>query len=162
LRWRDLREKQELTMILRDVSEADLPVLFEYQREPRAVQMAVFPPREREAFMQHWRDNVLGNPSGLAKAIVVDDAVVGHIVSWQGEGLRLVGYWIGEAYWGRGIASAALAAFLREHERTRPLHAFVAIANRGSRRVLEKCGFQPDGKPSEAPDGVTELRMALA
>lgn len=38
------------------------------------------------------------------------------------------------SYWGRGIASAALAEFLG-HD------AFVAVHNVGSICVLEKCGF---------------------
>jgi RimJ/RimL family protein N-acetyltransferase len=51
-----------------------------------------------------------------------------------------VGYWLGREFWGQGIATQALALFLKE-ERTRPLVAHVAQHNIGSRRVLEKCGF---------------------
>jgi RimJ/RimL family protein N-acetyltransferase len=50
-------------------------------------------------------------------------------------------YWIGRSYWGRGIATAALSAFLAV-ERSRPLNAHVASDNVASRRVLEKCGFR--------------------
>src|SRR5687767_11398194 len=98
-------------MILRDVAEADLEVLFEYQREPRAVEMAAFASREREAFFSHWRANVLGVPSAMVRVIVVDEVVVGHLLSWNADGRRLLGYWLGEAFWGRGIASQALAAY---------------------------------------------------
>ncbi|MEZ5093993.1 GNAT family N-acetyltransferase [Nocardioides sp.] len=42
--------------------------------------------------------------------------------------------------WGRGIASAALRAFL-EIETTRPLCGRVAAHNLGSARVLERAGF---------------------
>jgi RimJ/RimL family protein N-acetyltransferase len=55
----------------------------------------------------------------------------------------MVGYWLGKAYWGRGIASSALALFL-DDERHRPLLATVAAHNVGSRRVLEKAGFEFD------------------
>ena len=40
--------------VLREVVEADLPVFYEYERDPEASAMAVFPSREREAFMAHW------------------------------------------------------------------------------------------------------------
>ena len=41
----------------------------------------------------------------------------------------------------REVEEAALREFLA-HETTRPLHAFVAVQNVGSIRVLERCGFQ--------------------
>jgi RimJ/RimL family protein N-acetyltransferase len=71
---------------------------------------------------------------------VWNERVVGYISSWSQEERRLIAYWIGREYWGRGIATAALAEFLG-YERARPLHAFVAAHNAGSIRVLEKCGF---------------------
>jgi len=56
-------------------------------------------------------------------------------------GEREVTYWIGRSYWGRGIATSALRAFLTI-DRSRPLHARVAHDNVASHRVLEKCGFR--------------------
>jgi len=43
-------------------------------------------------------------------------------------------------YWGKGIATKALAAF-PGHVKARPLYAHVAKHNIASIRVLEKCGF---------------------
>ena len=63
------------------------------------------------------------------------------MLSWEQSGDTLVGYWIGREYWGRGVASRALALFLMEVDE-RPLHAHVAAHNAGSIRVLEKCGFR--------------------
>src|SRR5215218_9325330 len=60
-----------------------------------------------------------------------DDWVLGE------PGEREVTYWIGRSYWGKGIATDALTAFLAV-ERSRPLHARVASDNVASRRVLEK------------------------
>ncbi|HWM24181.1 MAG TPA: GNAT family N-acetyltransferase, partial [Chthoniobacterales bacterium] len=45
------------------------------------------------------------------------------------------------AFWGRGVATEALSAFLIL-EQTRPLHAGVAKHNVASIRVLQKCGFK--------------------
>lgn len=127
---------------LRPVSEADLEVFYEHQREPEAVAMAVFPSRDRDPFVTHWKTRVLANPDGTARTITYADSVVGNVVSWAADGHVLVGYWIGSAYWGKGIATTALRKFLDEHELRRPLHAHVAATNVGSIRVLEKCGFE--------------------
>jgi hypothetical protein len=103
-----------VAVLLRQAVEADLPVLYEYQREPLAVAMAAFPARERDAFMAHWRTNVLGDPTTLTRVMVVDGQVVGYLLTWNGDGRRLLGYWVGERFWGRGIASQALALFVAE------------------------------------------------
>jgi RimJ/RimL family protein N-acetyltransferase len=165
-------------MRLRDVVEGDLPIFFEHQRDPEAVAMAQSPSRDHDAFMEHWRTRVLGNPRTKIKTIVVDGDVAGNVLSWEAHGElhfikegdegrsggdpeRVVGYWIGRTYWGRGIATAALARFVADYEATRPLYAYVAVQNVGSVRVLEKCGFRRVGDPITASDGVVEVRMAL-
>ena len=127
--------------MLRDVIESDLPIFFEHQRDPVATRMAAFPARDWDAFVVHWRGKVLGDPSARKKTILIGNDVAGNIGSWNQGDKRMVGYWIGRAYWGRGIATAALAEFLA-HDTTRPLHAFVAALNVGSIRVLHKCRFR--------------------
>jgi sugar-phosphatase len=148
---------------LRDVVEDDLPTLFEHQTDPEAIAMAAFPGRDREAFMAHWR-RVLAEPSMHAAAVVVDKVTVGHVGAWDGGDERDVGYWIGREHWGRGIATRALAAFLRR-ERKRPLFAHVAAHNGASIRVLEKCGFEVVRRVHvrDTPDGseIEELVMRL-
>ena len=76
------------------------------------------------------------------------------MLSFEREGRREVGYWIGRDHWGRGVATAALVAFLGE-ETTRPLHAGVEPQNGGSLRVLAKCGFAVCGEE----DGLVILRL---
>ena len=148
-------------MALRDVEEEDLPILFEYQREPEANRMAAWPARDYDAFMTHWHTKVLGNSSAKKKTIVVGGEVVGNIGSWEQDGKRLVGYWIGKAYWGRGVATVALTEFVADHEQTRPVYAYVATHNVGSIRVLEKCGFVRVGEAVAGHDGVEEVLMQL-
>jgi RimJ/RimL family protein N-acetyltransferase len=77
----------------------------------------------------------------IARAIVVDGEVAGTIGSWGDPDEREVTYWIGRSYWGKGIATCALNAYLAV-DPTRPLHARVAYDNVASHRVLEKCGFR--------------------
>jgi RimJ/RimL family protein N-acetyltransferase len=132
------------TVLLRDVIDDDLPIFFEQQLDPVATQMAAFPARERSAFMAHWV-KILADPANKTQAILFDGQVAGNIASFEMSGEREVGYWLGRQYWGKGIATAALAAFLA-HEQVRPLYAHVAKHNRGSLRVLEKCGFRIIGE----------------
>ena len=113
------------------------------------------------AFMLHWRTKVLGNSTTKKKTILIDNEVAGNIVSWQQDGRRLIGYWIGSKYWGQGIATSALAEFLADHEKTRPVYAYVAVQNVASVHILEKCGFRCVGDAATGPDGVEELLMQL-
>ena len=59
-----------------------------------------------------------------------------------------VGYFIGEEYWGKGIATAALALACEYAFTTLDVvrvHAGVYEHNLASQRVLEKCGFVKEG-----------------
>ena len=60
---------------LRDVEAGDLPVLYQHQLDPDAIRLAVVNPRTAEAFNTHWQ-KILGDPSVIAKAVVLDGAVV--------------------------------------------------------------------------------------
>jgi RimJ/RimL family protein N-acetyltransferase len=125
---------------LRDAIETDLPIFYEQQLDPEAIQMAAFPSRNRDAFMAHWL-KILADDSVVIKTILTNGDIAGNIVCFEQLGEREVGYWIGKEYWGQGIASQALTQFL-EYIETRPLYAHVAKHNIASRRVLEKCGFK--------------------
>ncbi len=129
-----------IEILLRNVTESDLPILFEQQLDTEAIQMAAFPSRDRESFMAHWA-KIMADDSNILKTILFDGQVAGNIVSWESSGEWEVGYWIGKEFWGKGIATKALLLFL-SLVKTRPLHAHVAKHNVASRRVLEKCGFK--------------------
>jgi RimJ/RimL family protein N-acetyltransferase len=132
---------------LRPVKTDDLPIFFVHQLDPEATRLAAFPSRDREAFFAHWTTAILGNPAAVSRTILAGDHVAGNIGAWTDAAShdRLIGYWIGREFWGRGIASAALSQFLR-FETTRPLGARVAKHNLGSIRVLEKAGFARVGE----------------
>jgi len=124
---------------LRPATHADTPVLFAFQADPVASEMAAFPSRDRAAFEAHQR-RILADPTVLLYAIVVGGKVVGSVVSWDAEGEHEVGYWLGRDFWGSGFATAAVRAFL-EIDGRRPLFAYVAVHNEASQRVLRKAGF---------------------
>lgn len=151
-----------MTVVLRPVAESDLQALYEQQADPASVRMAAVAPRERDDCFAHWRTS-LADPTVMARAIDVDGECAGHVVSFLRDGVepREVGYWIARSHWGRGVATAALAAFLEEETR-RPLAAGVATHNPGSRRVLEKCGFTlTETRTDPKGDGVDEWRFRL-
>jgi RimJ/RimL family protein N-acetyltransferase len=145
--------------VLRDVIEEDLPVFFEHQRDPEAVEMAAFPAREREPFFEHWH-TIMDDDELVAKTIVSEGEVAGNISSWERDGKRLVGYWLGREFWGRGLATQALAELVEELT-VRPLYAEVSTTNVGSIRVLEKCGFTVVGTTTEQDEAFGEIELLL-
>jgi RimJ/RimL family protein N-acetyltransferase len=148
--------------VLRDVVEADIPVFFEHQLDPEATRMAAFPSRDREAFTAHWL-RTLAREDATTKTVLCDGEVAGNIGCWSDGERRLVGYWIGREFWGRGLATQALAELVAAEPR--PLHAWVVAGNVASIRVLEKCGFVRVGSHTEHDplgEEIEELLMELA
>jgi RimJ/RimL family protein N-acetyltransferase len=146
---------------LRAVQTADLERLYEQQNDAAAAAMAAFPPRDYAQFMAHWH-RILADTAVVTQAIVVGSEVAGNIGSWTQDERREVGYWLGREFWGRGIATRALALLLRV-DPTRPLYATVAAHNVGSLRVLAKCGFVVVGEhveqDADGPLTLVELRL---
>lgn len=152
---------------LRELRDEDLSALFEQWADPLAAHMAAFTSPEhmdRNAFERRW-SRLRADDSILNRVIVADGEVAGTIGSWGDADDRELTYWIGRPFWGKGIATAALGAFLAV-DGTRPMHARVAADNVASRRVLEKCGFQVVGtdrgyaeaRGAEIEELVLELR----
>src|SRR5436309_8233815 len=147
------------TIRLRDVEANDLSLFFQHQRDPIAVAMVAFHSRDRAAFDEHWA-KLLADNSLLKKTVIVDGKVVGNIGSWTADDKREIGYWIDRAFWGRGVATEALSAFLRL-EQTRPLYAGVAKHNVASIRVLQKCGFKMSHSMEEASNDADASHVLL-
>ena len=147
---------------LRSVEDRDIEVFFDHQADPKAVEMAAFPARDRDQFEAHWA-KVRGDDTLVVRTIVADGQVAGNIGSWPDHGQQLLGYWVGREFWGRGVATQALA-LLADEVSIRPLYAHVVMHNVGSIRVLEKCGFRRD-RVEEAKatpdDGIEELIYVL-
>lgn len=128
-------------LMVRPATTADVPQLVAFQLEGRSQQMAArsAAPADRDAESLRFHGH-LANPTIRLRAIEWRGALVGYVTSFERDGVVEVGYWLGERYWGRGLATRALRAFLVEETR-RPLTARVAVDNSASLRVLEKCGF---------------------
>jgi hypothetical protein len=80
---------------LREVADADLPILFEHQRNPEANHMVGFTAREREPFMAHWA-RIRADAAVTVRTILCDEQVAGNIVCCEETGKQEVGYWLGK------------------------------------------------------------------
>ncbi len=148
---------------LRSVEDRDLDVFFDHQADPQAVEMAAFPARDKDQFAAHWA-KLRADDTLVVRTIVADGMVAGNIGSWPENGQQLLGYWVGREWWGRGVATQALALLVEEVS-IRPLCAHVVVHNVGSIRVLEKCGFRRDpvqeAKAAAPDDAIEELIFVL-
>jgi len=149
---REIRMRKEVPrtteILLRDVAEPDLPIFFEYQRDPAANYMAAFTardPTDKDAFAAHWK-RILSDDTVLVKTIVFEGKVVGSVARFLDKefGKPEITYWIGKQYWGMGLATKALSKFLSD-EKARPIYGRAAKDNVASIRVMEKCGFTISG-----------------
>ena len=71
----------------------------------------------------------------------------------QNDNTRMLGYAIGEEYWGRGYASEAVLAILYfgfKELKLDLISAYCYPFNERSKNVLKKCGFQHEGRLSLA------------
>ena len=118
----------------------------------------MFPHPYTKADAQWWVNHCMKNPvNTLPLAIEVDGELVGATGLEWGIGERKhsaeIGYWVGEPYWGQGIASDAVAAMCRygfEERGTVRIFAEVFAPNVASARVLEKNGFKLEGTLTKA------------
>lgn len=89
------------------------------------------------------------NKFPLNMVITYDGKVAGAIGTGEiKSGKMTFGYWIGEEFWGKGIATDAVKTFIGYLFKTfKPfkIQANVYPWNKGSQRVLEKNGFNLDG-----------------
>jgi len=103
---------------------------------------------DAERFLASFTDN---NPQSLF-AIEFEGEHVGNISLLLGSDVYRksaeIGYFIGEPYWNKGIATAAVNLITRYGFTTLDLvriHTGVFEYNPASMRVLEKCGFVREG-----------------
>ncbi len=136
-----------LDLALRPVHTSDLPVFFRQTNDPESMRTAAFvSPKSADwdQFAAHW-ERICGEHH--VRTVLLDGDVVGSAAVYGEPGELEVTYWIDRAYWGRGVATAALRLLIEEVTE-RPLHARAAADNKGSIRVLEKCGFVVTGHDS--------------
>ena len=95
----------------------------------------------------------LQEPTAPIFCIEVDGSAAGGIGLHPAEDVNRItaelGYWLAEPFWGRGIMTAAVRAIVQhgfEHLPLVRVEAYVYANNPASARVLEKAGFQFEGR----------------
>ena len=111
-----------------------------------------FPHPYTEAHASDYIALSMANPDPTSFVIDVDGAAVGGISLHPGSDIERIGaelgYWLGEEYWGRGIATAAIGLVTNYAFSKRGLTRVFAIpftTNTASCRALEKAGFEREG-----------------
>ncbi len=104
--------------------------------------------RDGKTFLRHMRER---RPETVFAIAVKGKAIgaIGFVLQQDVDRVSAeAGYWLGEAYWGRGIVSEALGAITRyaieKHGLTR-VFAVPFASNQASCRVLEKNGYVLEG-----------------
>lgn len=133
---------------LRDFTENDLEALLKQANNPNVARYLTerFPSPYTKADAKQWIST--GCKDGITKVIEYQNNFAGSVGATPLKGEHRfsasVGYWLGEEYWGKGIASKALNIFTDEMflstEIVR-LHAKVYSPNTASMKVLEKSGY---------------------
>ncbi len=96
-------------------------------------------PSDRAVFDHHW-NQILNDPTVLVRTIEHDGDVAGSILVFDGDEPE-INFWTSTKFWGKGITTSAVDAFLQEYTK-RPLTAHVVQDNLGSIKVLERRGFK--------------------
>jgi len=103
-------------------------------------------------FMKHDTDKMVGIIEGMEFKQKTNSAIIG--------------YYLAEEYWGKGIASEALSEFVKflfEVGNINRLHAEVMLGNGASKRVLLKNGFIKEGMLRQASfwpgKGIVDLEV---
>jgi RimJ/RimL family protein N-acetyltransferase len=111
-----------------------------------------FPSPFRESDAVNFLHRVQNDSSLFSKAIECDNSLVGCITIQINDDIRrfsgVLGFWIGQAYWNRGIATAAIRQITDlafEQLGLVRVYAKVFATNTRSIRALEKVGYVKEG-----------------
>lgn len=144
----ELRVDSEI--LLRDMRLADAPAIARHADDPgvAAHMRDRFPQPYVEADAVGFINDVSRGPAEYAFTIEIDGEAAGVIGLMPGQDVYRysaeIGYWIGREFWGRGVMTKVVAAFVpwvRAEYLFVRLFAGVFDSNPASARVLEKCGF---------------------
>ncbi|MDO5978224.1 GNAT family N-acetyltransferase [Flavivirga spongiicola] len=135
-------------LALRKTLENDLDVLFNFQSDLIANNMAAFTsenPTDKATYLKKWT-KLINDPKVNIQTITKNDVIIGSVLHFEMMDQTNVSYWIGRPYWKQGFATKALELFVNTKTKRRPLYGRVAFDNLGSQKVLKNCGFTFIGK----------------
>ena len=141
-------------MVLRELALSDAELLVEYLNVPEVTRyLSSNIPSPYGIEDAEWFITTGSKDKAITKAIEVDGQCVGLIGVYlqQAEYAHSaeIGYWLGRPFWRKGLATKAVKFFVDEIFNTTEVTCIfnpVTEANIASRRVMEKAGFQLEGK----------------
>lgn len=141
-------------LILRPVTESDTEAIYEYSRNRNVGINAGWKPHESLEETREIMDLVFLNQENVFGITLKETGKLFGTIGLipdpkrQNEQTRMIGYAIGEAYWGKGFTTEAVRALLDfgfEELKLDLISAYCYPFNLRSKRVLEKNGFQYEG-----------------
>lgn len=138
-------------VLLRPWSFADAPALVKYANDPRIAENLrdTFPYPYTQQDAEFYLCLMADQQRDLHLAFEVGGEAVGSIgVHFKTDVRRRsaeIGYWLGQPYWGHGLATAAVqqvSEYVFANFDVCRLYAVVFETNLGSARVLEKAGYE--------------------
>ena len=142
-------------LILRPFTMEDAQAVFDYSHQPNVGLNAGWKPHDSVEETRDTMQQIFIGKEGVF-AIVVQETgqligSVGLIDDPKRENPRakMLGYALSENYWGKGFMTEAVHALMRyafERMEVDLVSAYCYPNNRRSRNVLQKCGFEFEGK----------------
>ncbi len=142
-------------LLLRPLAERDAPAVYAYSKDECVGRNAGWKPHESEAESREiLRAVFIGQSDVFGIERREDGALIGSIgligdPKRENDSVRMLGYALGMAYWGRGYMTEAGRAVLQHGFATRGyslISAYCYPNNDRSRRVIEKLGFEYEGR----------------
>ncbi len=141
--------------VVRDVCPEDASSIVVYADNPRVAANLrdIFPHPYHLEDAERFLQGVTEQAPRTVFAIATESEAIGVIGLTLGEDVHRftaeLGYWLGEPFWGRGIMTDAVRAVV-EHGFSElgllRIYAEPYAGNLGSARVLEKAGFELEGR----------------
>jgi ribosomal-protein-alanine N-acetyltransferase len=152
-------ELQTTTCLIRSWRKTDLHSLVRFANNPAVARNLRdgFPSPYTLRDAEQWLTMMACQGTESQFAVDLHGEAIGGIGITIGQDVHHIdaelGYWLGEPWWGKGIMTGAINAFVPYVFRSFPLervHAHVFAWNGASSRVLEKNGFVLEGRLRKA------------
>jgi len=146
-------------LILRQIVDSDADDIFAYSRGQNTGRDAGWKPHETlEETRAIMQEIYLGQESVFGIVLKETGCMIGSVgliddPLRENDSVRMLGYALGEAFWGKGFmteAAAAVVAYGFEEMQLDLISATCYPENVRSRRVLEKLGFRYEGTLARA------------
>jgi len=149
---------------LRKIRASDIDGMYKLFKNDNVLEDLAHPKKAKDftrAEEKKWVKEQIENytkskPKELTFAIIADNEYVGNIgahrIDYKHDNAE-IGYWVGEPYWGKGIATLAakqIITYLFKRFKLVRISAKAYAHNIGSQRVLEKAGMKYEGTMRKA------------